>query len=187
MYEKSGIAPSIAEWIDASCGDNIVDWMWREVHRPFKKLTKSEIKAEVDSESRILSCEDKKFANAGFAHMLYLRYATPLFPIRFFNSALPAVIPAGASTSRELLGGGRSQSEWQCNMPLLQGSGVTRPLPSRRCWERSIPIRRRASTISLAWQGDYAGARPLLERALAIREKVLGAEMSRSMPFLPSL
>jgi hypothetical protein len=64
MYEKSGIAPSIAEWIDASCGDNIVDWMWREVHRPFKKLTKSEIKAEVDSESRILSCEDKKFANA---------------------------------------------------------------------------------------------------------------------------
>ncbi len=48
---------------------------------------------------------------------------------------------------------------------------------AKRCSARNIPIRRTASTslaILLQTQGDLAGARPLYERALAIREKVLG-------------
>jgi hypothetical protein len=38
----------------------------------------------------------------GCAHMLYL---APFSPTRFFNSALPVVTTAGASSSRELVGG----------------------------------------------------------------------------------
>ena len=50
---------------------------------------------------------------------------------------------------------------------------------ARRCSARSIPIRRRASTTSPSCcrpRATYAEARPLYERALAIREKALGPE-----------
>ena len=49
---------------------------------------------------------------------------------------------------------------------------------ARRCSAPSIPTRRRASTTSppAAGPGRLAAARPLFERALAIREKALGPE-----------
>ena len=48
----------------------------------------------------------------------------------------------------------------------------------KRCSAPSIPIRREPQQprLLLQAQGDFAGARPLFERALAIREKVLGPE-----------
>ena len=55
---------------------------------------------------------------------------------------------------------------------------------SRGCWRcegacrRAVPTPHKSNNLAglLRDQGDLAGARPLFERALAIREKVLGPE-----------